>query len=189
MSGITSGWLELAIGPMFASKSSWLIGLYNQYKVYTDNILVINYIADNRYGENSITLSTHDHATIPCIQTEKLCELDIPDTIDVILVNEGQFFDDIIEWTKKMVDEKHKKVYICGLDGDYKRNKFGSLIDLIPYCDKVSKLTALCGICKDGTKAIFTLRTSNNTEQVLIGEKDHYLPVCRKCYIDNNKSI
>jgi len=189
MSGMTQGWLELAIGPMFASKSSWLIQLYNQYKVYTDNIIVINYIGDNRYGENCITLSTHDRATIPCIQTEKLSSLTISDEIEVILVNEGQFFTDIIEWTKKMVDEKHKKVYICGLDGDYKRNKFGGLVDLIPYCDKVRKLTALCGICKNGTKAIFTLRTTKSNVQVLIGEKEHYLPVCRKCYIDNNKSI
>ena len=189
MTGKKEGWLELALGPMFASKSSWLICLYNQYKVYTDKIIVINYIADNRYGENSITLSTHDKTTIPCIQTDKLNNITIDDNIEVILVNEGQFFNDIIEWTKKMVDEKQRKVYICGLDGDYKRNKFGSLIDLIPYCDKVSKLTALCGLCRDGTKAIFTLRTSNSTEQILIGEKEHYLPVCRKCYIDNDKSI
>jgi len=184
-----SGYLELAIGPMFASKSSWLIRLYNQYRVYTDKIVVINYVADKRYGENDVTMCTHDRVTIPCLLTEKLNDLDIGNDIDVILVNEGQFFNDLVEWTKMMVDEKRKKVYICGLDGDYKREPFGSLLELIPLCDKVTKVTALCGVCKDGTKAIFTKRTTESKEQVLIGEKDHYLPVCRKCYISTSKSI
>lgn len=184
-----AGYLEIAVGPMFASKTSWLVRLYNQYKVYTNKIVVVNYIADKRYGENDKTLSTHDLCKIPCIQTENLNDLVISDDIDVILVNEGQFFHDIVDWTKKMVDEKNKKIYICGLDGDYRREKFGKLLDLIPLCDKITKVTALCGICKDGTKALFTFRKGNSTEQVLIGEKDHYLPVCRKCYIDNTKSI
>lgn len=179
-----NGYLELAIGPMFASKTSWLIQLYNQYKVYTDKIVVINYNADKRYGENNVTMCTHDRNTIPCLHTEKLYDLNILERdIDIILVNEGQFFQDLVEWTKEMVDKKGKKVYICGLDGDYKREKFGDILELIPLCDKVTKLTALCGVCKDGTKAIFTKRITNSKEQVLIGEKEHYLPVCRKCFM------
>lgn len=175
------GYLELALGPMFASKSSWLIGHYNQYKVYTEKIKVINFKGDNRYSATE--LSTHDRIMIPCVQTEKLYDITISDDdVDVILINEGQFFSDIVEWVKEMVDEKNKKVYICGLDGDYKREKFGSLLDLIPVCDKVTKLTAVCGVCCDGTRAIFTMRTTQISEQVLIGEADHYLPVCRNCY-------
>ena len=64
------GYLELALGPMFASKSSWLISQYKQYKVYTDKIKVINYSGDNRYSQTE--LSTHDKIMIPCVQTEKL---------------------------------------------------------------------------------------------------------------------
>jgi thymidine kinase len=101
---------------------------------------------------------------------------------DVILINEGQFFHDIVEFTKQMVEEAHKKVYICGLDGDFKREKIGKLLDLIPICDKVTKLRALCGKCKDGTPAPFSFRNSNSTEQVLIGADDIYVPLCRMCY-------
>ena len=179
-----AGYLELAIGPMFASKTSWIIQLYNQYRVYTDKILVVNYIGDKRYGEDSVTMCTHDKTTIPCVHTRNLSGLHVGDDIEVVLVNEGQFFDDLFEWTKHTVDVRKKKVYVCGLDGDYKRERFGTILDLIPICDKVTKLTALCGICKDGTKAIFTKRTTQSEEQILIGEKDHYLPVCRKCYIN-----
>lgn len=187
MNNNNSGFLELAVGPMFASKSSWLIGYYNQYKVYTDNIVVINFKGDARYSKTE--LSTHDKIMIPCIQTEFLRDIHIDPDIDVILINEGQFFPDIVEWVKNIVDIGGKKVYICGLDGDYKRERFGNLLDLIPFCDKITKLTAVCGICKNGTRAIFTMRTSNSSEQVLIGEKEHYLPVCRKCYIAISKSI
>ena len=80
--------------------------------------------------------------------------------------------------------EKNKKIYICGLDGDFNRNKFGALLDLIPLCDKVHKLTAMCSLCKNGTPGIFSLRLSNETDQTIIGS-DNYIPVCRKCY--NNR--
>jgi thymidine kinase len=97
-------------------------------------------------------------------------------------VNEGQFFHDIVEFTTEMVEEQHKKVYICGLDGDFKREKIGKLLDLVPLCDKVTKLRALCGKCKDGTHAPFSFRNTSSTEQVLIGSDDIYVPLCRKCY-------
>jgi len=178
---MTSGYLEMALGPMFASKTSWLISKYKQYTVYTNKIVVINYFADTRYSKTLLT--THDKVQIPCIHTAHLSDVSINhDEIDIILINEGQFFDDIVEWVKMMLDDYDKQIYICGLDGDYKRERFGDLLDLIPLCDKVTKLSALCGLCKDGTRAIFTHRTSSSKEQVLIGEKESYIPVCRKCY-------
>lgn len=185
-----SGYCELAIGPMFGGKSSWLIGLYKQYTFYTKDIVAINYSGDVRYGCDSChNLYTHDQNKIPCIHTERLSSLNLPSNIEIILINEGQFFPDIVEWVREKVDVEHKKIYICGLDGDFKREKFGNLLDLIPFCDKVTKLTALCGNCKDGTKAIFSHRVSDSKEQVLIGEKNHYIPLCRKCYIYFTKSI
>ena len=178
---MSGGYLEIALGPMFASKTSWLIAKYKQYTVYTNKILVVNFYADTRYSETALT--THDKVMIPCVQTDKLSSVDIDyEKVDIILINEGQFFDDIVPWVKNLVDKHQKQVYICGLDGDFKRERFGNLLDLVPMCDKVTKLTALCGFCKDGTRAIFTYRTSASNEQFLIGEKDSYVPLCRKCY-------
>jgi thymidine kinase len=99
---------------------------------------------------------------------------------DVILINEGQFFPDLEEFVRTMLSQG-KKIYVCGLDGDYERKKFGQILDLIPICDKVIKLTSLCTICKDGTPGIFSKRISSETEQKVIGSKN-YIPVCRKCY-------
>jgi thymidine kinase len=132
----------------------------------------------------------------PCIQANKLSEIWLNDNqvvdndsynllknSDVILINEGQFFSDLYEVVVDMLN-KNKRVYICGLDGDFERKKFGSVLDLIPLCDKVTKLTSLCSSCKDGTPGIFSMRLTNETEQTIVGS-DNYIPVCRKCY--NNK--
>ena len=78
---------------------------------------------------------------------------------------------------------KKKLIYICGLDGDFRRQKFGELLDLIPLCDKVYKLRSLCAICRNGTRAIFSKRLIDDNSQKVIGS-DIYQPVCRKCYQD-----
>ena len=82
-----------------------------------------------------------------------------------------------------MVKNK-KKVYICGLDGDFERKKFGEIFDLITHCNSVTKITSLCSLCKDGTPGIFSMRLTKETSQTLVGS-DNYIPVCRNCYKKN----
>jgi thymidine kinase len=143
-------------------------------------------------------LSTHDKIMIPCIQTSTLKEIWDNKNIgmefcdnssshiklrqsDVILINEGQFFEDLYSVVEDML-QNNKRVYICGLDGDFERKKFGQMLDLIPLCDKVTKLTSLCSQCKDGTPGIFSMRLTSEKQQTLVGS-DNYIPVCRKCYV------
>jgi thymidine kinase len=188
-----SGYLELILGPMWSGKTSMLLTYYRQFCFCKLKVCVINFKADDRYSETM--LSTHDKQMIPCIMGFSMEEImknpenaNKINECDVILINEGQFFHDIVQFTTRMVEELHKKVYICGLDGDFRREKIGKLIDLIPISDKVTKLRALCGKCKDGTPAPFSFRNSSSTEQVLIGSDDIYVPLCRKCYhIENLK--
>ena len=182
-----SGYLELILGPMWSGKTSMLLTYYKQFCFCKLNVSVINFKADDRYSETM--LSTHDKQMIPCMtgfsMEEIMCVPENAKKItesNVILINEGQFFHDIVDFTTHMVEEQHKKVYICGLDGDFKREKIGKLLDLVPLSDKVTKLRALCGKCKDGTPAPFSFRHSSSTEQVLIGADDIYIPLCRKCY-------
>jgi thymidine kinase len=179
----TMSYLELIIGPMFSGKTSRLVEIYKQYKFCNISVLVINHSFDNRYDDT--LLSTHDKIMIPCIRTSKLydIELDIINSPEIILINEGQFFEDLYDWVENML-KLNKKIYICGLDGDFERKKFGTILDLIPLCDKVTKLTSLCNICKNGTPGIFSKRITNETIQTIIGH-DNYIPVCRKCYETN----
>lgn len=200
-----TGYLEIILGPMYASKTSRLVEIYKQCQFCNIPVAVINHAIDNRYDDE--LLSTHDKIKIPCIKTEKLFDIwvnpisleetinDIPRIKDkfkvasskVILINEGQFFPDLLEFVVELLNHR-KEVYICGLDGDFERKKFGQILDLIPLCDKVEKLTSLCSICKNGTKGIFSMRLTNEKEQTIVGS-ENYIPVCRGCYLGKHKNI
>ena len=179
-----SGYLEIILGPMYSGKTSRLVEIYKQCKLCNIPVAVINHSIDTRYDSGDL-LSTHDKIKIPCIKTTNL--FDIYENEDVyfskvILINEGQFFPDLYHFVKDMISNiNKKKVYICGLDGDFKRQKFGEILDLIPLCDKVTKLTSICSLCKNGNPGIFSKRISDEKEQTLVGS-DNYIPVCRICY-------
>lgn len=177
----STSYLEIFIGPMYSGKTSKLLEIYKQYKFCNVPIEVINYSEDTRYHETM--LSTHDKMMIPCIQKTLLSELVKDERIqkaEVILINEGQFFSDLVPVVTEWL-QCNKKIYVSGLDGDFERKKFGTILDLIPMCDKITKIHSLCSICKDGTAGIFSLRLTNETEQKIIGS-DNYIPVCRYCY-------
>ena len=185
-------YLEIILGPMFSGKTSRLIEVYNKCKLCNIPVVAINYDKDKRYDD--VSICNHNGIKIPCIQCNKFSDLDDSNRIkdntaiveaDVLLINEAQFFDDLYEFVERQLQDK-KQIYICGLDGDYKRNSFGKILHLIPLCDKVSKLTAICQICKDGTPGIFTNRTSKDTAQEVIGGQDTYNAVCRNCFEKNN---
>ena len=183
---VNSGYLELIIGPMYAGKSTELIRIINRYKCLNKNIIVINHNFNNRYG--SIGLTTHNKEKFEkCLTLSKLGSLDenLLGNIDVIIIEELQFFDDaydiIIDWC----DNKNKIVIAAGLDGDFKRMPFGDVLRLIPHAEKITKLSALCKKCGDGNHAHFTKRIINKEEKTIIGSDDIYEAVCRKHYLEN----
>ena len=194
-----NGYLELIIGPMFSGKTSKLIEVYKQCIFCNIPVCVINHLIDKRYHETM--LSSHDKIMVPCLQAVELNELwtnsenknynllphNIVQNSSVILINEGQFFPDLYEVVLDMI-KNNKKVYICGLDGDFERKKFGQIIDLIPHCDTITKLTSLCSLCKNGNRGIFSMRLTKEKEQTLVGS-DNYIPVCRNCYISNYSNL
>ena len=188
------GYLEIILGPMFSGKTTQLIQIYKKYTYIGKKVAVINYYEDIRYDLSM--LSTHDKVMIPCIQSPSIAELWQDSTnvynkqvrdADVILINEGQFFGDLYECVLDMVETQNKIVYICGLDGDFKRNRFGRILDLIPYCDKIVKLQSLCSMCRNGKIAIFSHRISAESSQIVIGS-DNYVPLCRSCYLQHNQN-
>lgn len=200
------GYLEIILGSMYSGKSTRLLEIYKQCKFCNIPVTIINHSIDTRYHNTMV--STHDKIMAPCIQTTKLSdiweyenayeELNLEANLnpklyrhvklrssEVILINEGQFFEDLYEVVVDMLSF-NKRIYICGLDSDFERKKFGQILDLIPLCDKVSKLTSLCSQCKDGTPGIFSMRLSSEKQQTLVGS-DNYIPVCRKCYDSKNE--
>ena len=199
-----TSYLEIILGSMYSGKSTRLVEIYKQCQFCNISVAVINHSIDNRYDD--MLLSTHDKIKIPCIKTDKLMDIyeediniELPldkfmsinrlndkfkiNTSEVILINEGQFFSDLHEFVNKLLD-KGKKIYVCGLDGDFERKKFGQMLEIIPLCDKIYKLTSLCSLCKNGNKGIFSMRLTNEKEQTVVGS-ENYIPVCRECYKKN----
>jgi thymidine kinase len=179
-----TGYLELIVGSMFSGKTSYLLEIYKKCKFCDIPIAVINYEDDVRYSDSM--LSTHDKQMIPCIKARTITDAvsehhkEISEA-EVVLINEGQFFPDIEEQVRALVEKEHKRVFICGLDGDFERKPIGQLQNLFPLCDEIIKLKSLCSICRDGTPGIFSFRITNEVDQVVIGSSN-YIPLCRKCY-------
>ena len=177
--GADAGYLELIFGPMYSGKTSKLLDLYKQFCFCNIPTTVINYNEDTRYS--TTMLSTHDKAMIPCVHAHLLREVDVS-AAKVILINEGQFFADIVPWVKEAVEVQNKHVYICGLDGDFQRQAFSShWLDLVPFCDNIVKLRSFCSQCKTH-HALFSHRLSSEAEQIVIGSSN-YVPLCRSCYV------
>ena len=109
------------------------------------------------------------------------------DKIDIILIDEAQFFDDLYSFCVNIIDTTDKTIYIFGLSGDYKREKFGEVIDLIPMADNITHLKAICHYCIEDKDAPFTLRITKNTHQIEVGGLKEYCSVCHECWLNNNK--
>jgi thymidine kinase len=185
---MTTGHLELILGPMFAGKTTELIKCINRYKHITNKYFLVNHIHDTRYENDSIVEHNEISKFKTTHTTDKLMSLLVDDdfnNIEFIFIDEGQFFSDIIEFVKKAVDIHNKKVIISGLIGDYKREPFGDILKLIPLAENVTILKALCKKCSDGTFAHFTKRTNvNNNKQILVGNDNIYEAVCRYHYLE-----
>lgn len=204
------GYLEIILGGMYAGKTSRLVEIYKQCKFCNISVVVINHSIDNRYDEDllsthdqvkipciktdklldlwtdaSFDTNTNTNTNTPEEVLDHTVYTRINDKLkvvasNVILINEGQFFPDLEEFVKLLLlNDKH--IYVCGLDGDFECKKFGQILDLIPLCDKVTKLTSLCSICKNGTPGIFSKRITCEKEQTIVGSTN-YIPVCRTCY-------
>lgn len=141
---------------------------------------------DDRYCSESIV--THDGEKFPCWALPDLSSfkerfgLDAyRNRLDVIGIDEAQFFGDLVEFCREAADVEGKTVIVAGLDGDYLRRRFGSVLDLVPIADTVTKLASRCEVC--GKRASFTLRKTEERETELIGGAEVYMPVCRSHYV------
>lgn len=180
------GYLSICVGPMFSGKTKHVITTYNRIaeEYPLKKQVVVNFVGDVRYGaEDASVLTTHDGMTLPsCLVAQNLSDIlhDSLTTADVVHINEAQFFQDLVPCVLHLVNELGKRVFVSGLDGDFRHERFGTLLDLIPECDEIVKLRAVCGVCSSVNRGIYSQRLTGESEQVVIGSSN-YVPVCRKC--------
>lgn len=186
--------LHLKLAPMCGGKTDYLLTEMSRFLVKY-KCLYINHLQDTR-SENSFSTHSTLQKTLPINSNFKAVKTSDfktfssgsidPNDYDAIFIDEGNFYGpELITFVKHLVDDLEKYVVVAGLDGDFNREKFGYVLDLIPLCDSVKKLFAVCEKC--GNKAIFSHRTVDSTEKVLVGGKELYQPLCRKCYLFHQK--
>ena len=185
MEDYTQMFLEVVCGPMFSGKSSYIYTIVNRYASIGIQTLVIKPASDIRYSDKSEVV-THDGVKFSCYSTAGHL-MNIPHDVTispkVIIIEEAQFFDDLLVFARTMVESFGKNVVVVGLDGDSNRKPFGQVLDCIPIADKVTRLTAMCADCADGTPALFSYRKVDSGGQVLVGGSESYAPYCRMCYL------
>jgi thymidine kinase len=180
--------LELIIGPMFSGKSTEIIKRVRLLKLINKRILIVKPKIDNRYIEGKIT--SHNFETVDCKIINNLNEVNDSEInqIDTIIIDEGQFFSDLLETVSIWLKKFSINIIVAGLDGDFQQKPIGQILNLIPLSNKCIKLNSVCNICKDGTEAPFTYRCNKSNETILIGLLECYIPVCRKHYKTLSKS-
>jgi thymidine kinase len=171
--------LEIIIGCMYSGKSTELMRRCLRYKAIGKNIVFINHINDTRTDNN---IKTHEGTIYDAFKYLNLLQL--ANTVDlnkydVIGIDEGQFFPDLKEFIL-YIEKYNKIIIVAGLDGDYQRKPMGQILEIIPLCDTVDKLTAMDMVDCNGTPGLFTKRIVNDDSQLLIGGKDKYMAVSRK---------
>lgn len=179
--------LELYIGPMFAGKSTEILGIVRRNRCINRKTVCITHKIDTRYSD-AAQVTSHNAESVPAIATDQLTPLlsnPLVRNADCILVEEAQFFKDLKAFVIPLVDTLQKHVICVGLDGDSNRAPFGQVLDLVPHADAIHKLKALCTRCADGTPALFTYRAPGApTAQINVGTADQYEALCRTHFME-----
>ena len=178
------GHLSLLIGCMFAQKTTELLRRIRRYQSIGYRVLVINYIADTRYGTRCI--ASHDKEKEEAMCVHRLHDVDaLVNDYQVVVIDEGQFFPDLFEYVTKWADTLPIHIVVAGLDGTSERKPFGDMLRLIPHAEEVERLTAFCSVCCDGTIATYSQYTGVTADDdIIIGGAEAYRPVCRKHYLE-----
>lgn len=175
--------ISLILGCMYSGKSTELVRQVSRYKAIGIQTIIINSERDTRTG---LSVSTHSGKTVGAIKLTQLmhfAKMDIFFDYSVIAIDEGHFFNDLLEFIK-YAEPYNKIIIISGLDGDYKREPIGDILKVIPFCDDVVKLKALDMVDKDGSEAIFSKRIVESDKQFLVGAQESYIAVSRRNYLN-----
>lgn len=173
------GRIEVICGSMFSGKTEELIRRLKRAKFARQKVEIFKPAIDNRYSEEDVV--SHDRHAIHCTPIDSSASiLLLSSDIDVVGIDEAQFFDDNLVSICNWLAYRGVRVIIAGLDMDFKGVPFGPMPALCAIADEVTKVHAICVKC--GALAYVSHRTVDNEKRVLLGEQSEYEPLCRECY-------
>lgn len=178
-----SGWIEVICGSMFSGKTEELIRRLKRARFANQKVQIFKPTSDTRYDERQV-VSHDDNALLstPIMYSAQILEL--PPEIEVVGIDEAQFFDMDLPQHAEELCMRGKRVIIAGLDMDFRGNPFGPMPALLAKAEYITKVHAICPHC--GNLATHSYRLSNDEEMIVLGEKDKYEPRCRTCFHGGN---
>lgn len=175
----SGGWIEVICGPMFSGKTEELIRRMRRAKIAGQKVEIFKPSSDVRYHEEEVV--SHDKNSIPSTPIESSSNmLLLADDVQVVGIDEAQFFDvGLVEVANTLADQG-KRVVIAGLDLDFKGRPFGPMPNLLATAEYVTKLHAICR--RTGGPAHYSYRKVSGDQTFMLGETDEYEPVSRLIY-------
>ena len=179
--GERRGFIEVICGSMFSGKTEELIRRLKRVKIANLKVEIFKPKIDVRYDEVSIV--SHDENAIVSTPIDNSQTILLFSTdVDVVGIDEAQFFDDQLPDVCDQLALRGIRVIIAGLDMDYSGKPFGQMPNLLAKADFITKLHAICVRC--GHIANYSYRKKPEAAQIILGEKNLYEPRCRKCYYE-----
>lgn len=173
------GWIEVICGSMFSGKTEELIRRLKRAKFAKQNVEIFKPNIDTRYSEEDVV--SHDSNAIRCTPvTSSGNILLMSSEVDVIGIDEAQFFDNNLPEVCNKLADMGIRVIVAGLDMDFRGNPFGPMPQLMACAEYVTKVHAICMKC--GNLAHYSHRTINAEKLVVLGETESYEPLCRSCF-------
>lgn len=173
------GRIEVICGSMFSGKTEELIRRLKRAKFARQKVEIFKPALDTRYSQEEVVSHDSNHILSTPIESSASILLLATD-VDVVGIDEAQFFDDELPAVCNELVRRGTRVIIAGLDMDFKCQPFGPMPALMALADEVTKVHAICVRC--GNLAYVSHRTVENDKLVLLGEKMEYEPLCRDCY-------
>ncbi|MFM8493099.1 MAG: thymidine kinase [Bacteroidota bacterium] len=179
-----NGSIEVICGAMFSGKTEELIRRLKRARIARLNIFLFKPKVDTRY--HSADIVSHDQSRIeaqPVGHSNEILEQVAAigtERIDVVGIDEAQFFDDGIVDVSRQLSACGLRVVVAGLDMDYLGVPFGPMPALMAVAEQVTKLHPVCMVC--GGPASHSFRIVPDNSQLMLGEKESYEPRCRPCF-------
>jgi thymidine kinase len=179
------GWIEVICGSMFSGKTEELIRRLKRARIAKQSVEIFKPRIDTRYDE--IHVVSHDSNTIHSTPVHSSYEImNLVKDVEVVGVDEAQFFDDGIVSVCEALANNGVRVIVTGLDMDYLGKPFGPVPQLMAIAEYVTKVHAVCMKC--GSLANHSFRTVPNSARIVLGEQDSYMPLCRKCFVEESQA-
>jgi thymidine kinase len=175
------GWIEVVVGSMFSGKTEELIRRLTRARIARQRVEIFKPEIDKRYDD--VNVVSHNENSIRSIPIQNASQILLYiDGMDVVGIDEAQFLDDDLPGVCNYIANQGIRVVVAGLDMDFQGKPFGPIPALMATAEYVTKVHAICMRC--GDLAHYSHRTVVSEKLVLLGEKDNYEPLCRKCYSD-----